>query len=645
MDELGNRLKSILILATIISLGSLQSATITSSQTGNWNSTSTWVGGVIPTGTDDVVIATGHTVTIDATGQCSKLTVDGILQFPDVTTYLGVTVNGDLTVDGGGSIVPAPSGANFGYGNFYLYGNLAILGTFSAAQVSGTGRVIDVYMYGAGKSIDASGKDFCHLYINVPGSSITLSSACSVSGALGLFNGVLDNSSHNVTLNSGVTIDRSVSTAAFAAAPIFSGSGYTCRYSAGMTTGYELPATLYSIDLDISAGGSVTLDKDVVLTGNADLENANDKIITGAHTLTVSGNSISRADNTAYIIGNLALAYGSAPLSNTFPVGTATAYRPVTINVTSLGGSGTITVAQTDASPASNSLPGGVTRVSTVRYWTIGKSAGISSLTCDVTLNWGSDDGVSTPSEMTVVHGNHSTGAWDVADNTGSYTGTGASGTVTGKGFTSFGDFTLGSTGVDNALPLEIASFSATVMGRDVELRWETATETNVHEFAVERQLLPAVEGQSSGWESIGSVQGRGTSSTPAKYSFCDTHLQPGQYSYRVKQIQGDGSFAYTEAVKAQVALAPRGFTLDQNYPNPFNPTTNIEFTLEKDGRVVLKVYDLLGREVATLLDENRKAGESQQVLFDASHLASGVYFASLQSGGRQLVKKMLLAR
>jgi protocatechuate 3,4-dioxygenase beta subunit len=94
-----------------------------------------------------------------------------------------------------------------------------------------------------------------------------------------------------------------------------------------------------------------------------------------------------------------------------------------------------------------------------------------------------------------------------------------------------------------------------------------------------------------------------------------------------------------------ETAVRPANFELYQNYPNPFNPTTTIEFTIPANGRVVLKVYDLLGREVATLLDENRKAGVYQQTVFDASKLSSGIYFARLESGGRQLLKKMLLLK
>ena len=644
MENFDKRLAILLCVAFILGASALQSSTITSSQTGNWSSTSTWAGGAVPTGTDDVVIAAGHTVTIDANGECSTLTIDGTLQFPDVTTYLGLTANADLTVDAGGTILAAPSGTNFGYGNFYLYGNLTILGSFNS--VAGSGRVIEVYMYGGGKAIDASGVVFFALYIYVPGSSITVSNPFSVSGDIGLQDGTLDNSSHNITFGSSVTIDRQVSTASLTAAPVFSGTQQTCRYFAAMTTGYELPGTLYALLSEISGGGSVTLGKDVVATGYVGLSDyANNKIVTGSHTLTASGNAVYVKDNTTYIVGNLAFAYSSAPLSKLFPVGTATAYRPVTVNVTSLAGSGTVTVSQTDGSPASNSLPGGVSKVSAVRYSTIAKSAGISSATADVTLNWGSDDGISTPAEMTVVHGNHLTGGWDVADNSGGFTGTGSSGSVTGKGFTSFGDFILGSTGSDNSLPVEISSFTASASGSNVDLRWVTATETKVYAFAVERRSLSSAGGQSFEWLNLGTVEGKGMSVTPTAYSFNDARVAPGKYLYRVKQVDGDGSVAYTDAAEVEVAQAPNEFTLSQNYPNPFNPTTTIEFTLARDGRVVLKVYDIVGREVATLVNENRKAGEYQHAVFDASRLPSGVYFASIQSDGKQLLKKMMLVK
>ncbi|HEY6952753.1 MAG TPA: T9SS type A sorting domain-containing protein, partial [Bacteroidota bacterium] len=103
--------------------------------------------------------------------------------------------------------------------------------------------------------------------------------------------------------------------------------------------------------------------------------------------------------------------------------------------------------------------------------------------------------------------------------------------------------------------------------------------------------------------------------------------------------------YGYTDATVVQVGLAPKDLSLSQNYPNPFNPTTTIQFTVPTDGHVVLKVYDILGKEVATLLDEDTKAGEYQQVVFDATKLASGVYISRLEFGGKQLLRKLVLMK
>ena len=205
-------------------------------------------------------------------------------------------------------------------------------------------------------------------------------------------------------------------------------------------------------------------------------------------------------------------------------------------------------------------------------------------------------------------------------------------------------------------LPVELASFTATANRLNATLRWQTATETNTAGFDVERRAISdqeaAISGQqttvrdlNSQWSGVGFVKGTGTSASPEQYTFVDQNLSPGLYLYRLKLIDRTGAFKYSQETQVRVGNAPRVFSLSQNYPNPFNPTTTIEFTLEKDGRVSLKVYDVLGREVATLLDDNRKAGEYQQVVFDGSRYSSGVYFVVLQAGGKQMIKKMLMLK
>jgi hypothetical protein len=145
-------------------------------------------------------------------------------------------------------------------------------------------------------------------------------------------------------------------------------------------------------------------------------------------------------------------------------------------------------------------------------------------------------------------------------------------------------------------------------------------------------------------WSKIGFVEGSGTSNSPKSYSFTDANLTSGTYIYRIKQIDHDGMYKYSTETEVSVAV-PHVFTLGQNYPNPFNPTTTIEFTLAEDSKVSLKVFDMLGREVATLVNGNLKAGTIHQVPFNATTLSSGLYFYRLETEGGSLMKKLMLLK
>ena len=196
------------------------------------------------------------------------------------------------------------------------------------------------------------------------------------------------------------------------------------------------------------------------------------------------------------------------------------------------------------------------------------------------------------------------------------------------------------------SLPVELVAFSATVEGLNAELKWNTATEVDNSGFEIERRLVnPQSSIVNSQFIHIGFVGGSGTSTGPKHYSFVDRNLSAGLYSYRLRQVDRNGASTYSRQVQVDVGTAPKVFSLGQNYPNPFNPSTTIEFTLPEDGRVKVKIFDVLGKEVATLLDATMTAGEYHRVSFDASHLGSGVYFARIQFANRQLVKKMLLMK
>jgi hypothetical protein len=188
----------------------------------------------------------------------------------------------------------------------------------------------------------------------------------------------------------------------------------------------------------------------------------------------------------------------------------------------------------------------------------------------------------------------------------------------------------------DMSLPVEIASFSSSVEGQEVLLHWTTATEVNNAGFDIERRVAGMQQ-----WTKIGSVSGDGTSNAPHNYSYTENVATAGTYSYRLKQIDRNGAFKYSQEIRISIEV-PRVLALSQNYPDPFNPSTTIQFTVPTDGRAILKVYNALGQEVATLFNGVATAGEYHQTRFDASRLSSGIYFSRLEFGGKMQMKKML---
>jgi len=197
-------------------------------------------------------------------------------------------------------------------------------------------------------------------------------------------------------------------------------------------------------------------------------------------------------------------------------------------------------------------------------------------------------------------------------------------------------------------IPVELTSFTASVVDGNVVLNWITATELNNAGFQIERRKTK--DERKEDWENIGFVNGNGTSTETHTYSFTDQNPVPGKSYYKLKQIDFDGSFEYSNIVEVDLTL-PIVFSLEQNYPNPFNPSTKIKYSIPnvtmsgvEGSRVILKVFGILGNEVATLVNEEKPAG-NHEVNFDASKLSSGVYFYQLQAGSFVETKKMILLR
>ena len=189
------------------------------------------------------------------------------------------------------------------------------------------------------------------------------------------------------------------------------------------------------------------------------------------------------------------------------------------------------------------------------------------------------------------------------------------------------------------ALPVELTSFIASATTEGVLLNWTTATEINNHGFEIERS--------SDGVEfyTVAFVQGAGTSTERREYVYTDkVDYKGGEiFYYRLKQIDLDGRVQYSDIVEIEFNV-PKDFVLHQNYPNPFNPTTTIKYAVPKTSLVSIKVYDLTGQEVASLVNEMKDSG-TYEVKFDARNLASGVYIYKMSADNFTSVKKLNLLK
>ena len=197
----------------------------------------------------------------------------------------------------------------------------------------------------------------------------------------------------------------------------------------------------------------------------------------------------------------------------------------------------------------------------------------------------------------------------------------------------------LWETDIDAVIPVELSSFEASFDEyQNIKLNWTTSSEINNKGFEIQREYS-----NSNTWKDIDFLGGNGTTTQKNSYTYIDPILPPGKYLYRLKQIDFNGSFEYSNIVEIEV-IAPDKYELNQNFPNPFNPSTRISFQIPGQYFVSLKIYNMLGEEVATLVNEKKSAGK-YNVHFNASALPSGVYFYQLSAGNFTQTKKMILLK
>ena len=186
-------------------------------------------------------------------------------------------------------------------------------------------------------------------------------------------------------------------------------------------------------------------------------------------------------------------------------------------------------------------------------------------------------------------------------------------------------------------VPVELTSFNCEIYKNNVKIAWETATEVNNRGFEIQRMR------DNENWVTIGFKDGKGTISIPQSYSFTDKDLLSGKYRYRLKQVDFNGAYSYSQIVEALID-DPVQSSLYQNYPNPFNPVTKIKYQLSESAKVKLRVFNALGEDVKTLINEEQQAG-TYEIEFNGNGLPSGVYYNQLTAGNYVQIRKMILLK
>jgi hypothetical protein len=205
-------------------------------------------------------------------------------------------------------------------------------------------------------------------------------------------------------------------------------------------------------------------------------------------------------------------------------------------------------------------------------------------------------------------------------------------------------------TTVSAPLPVELSSFTGMYQDNKVKLLWRTETEVNNYGFEVLRFIQgneisePDLLNEES-WKKIGFVEGNGNSNSPKFYGYNDLDIISGKQYYRLKQIDNDGTYEYSEIVEVNIPILKEYAVLEQNYPNPFNPETKIRFVVNDNTQASVILYDAVGSKIKELFNNNVESGKIYEINFDGSLLSSGVYYYSLITSKQRETRKMLLLK
>ncbi len=569
------------------------------------------------------VINSGATIT--GLGAGSRFTLDGNI------TMNGTAVNILTEVEPGQRTLTTSTGATWADLELFTTGSGSSVTTFAGGihHINGT-LILD---YGTGSWTSGSGGSIQYgpaSTLMYAGSAATVATALEFPASNGPQSLWLANSGTVTLPASARTIPREVSIGDGTYANLGNVTGYTTlsyRCTSAKTTAGEFISPMSTVNVYDPAG--ITLGSAKTVTGAVNCVTG--PLSTGGLLLSLGSSAYVTESGGNYVTGFVAVTKNAVGTILT-PCGQ--------IGVTVAGGAddlGDVTVIRS-AGAGAGATVGGATGIN--RQWVIASSNPPVSGRV-ITLCWAGADDNGKDLTTAQVYRSDDGISWTAVGGIQDVSGTHAiSVPVTG-----FGYFTVSDAA--NPLPIQLASFAAVPAGtKGVRLEWVTASETNNFGFTVQRRS----DGVGAYADISGSfMPGHGTTTVPHTYVYVDESAPGVPVSYRLKQVDLDGSVRYSEPVRVVTVTSvgeqrPVTYGLSQNYPNPFNPSTTIRYGLPQTAKVTLAVYNILGQQVARLVDGLQEAGY-HEVRFEASGLAGGIYFYRLSAGGFSETKSLLLLR
>ena len=590
--------------------------------TGNWETAGTWDLNQIPASGSNVIIRSGDAITVTANSkQMNSLTINSnsILDLGTTTSHNFGLVAGTGKIKIASSIFP---GGN--YSSFTSAGNGTVEYNSSSAQNLPIQTTYNNIVF-SGNSLKTIG-------------NIDLT----INGDLTITAGSLQQSSSfpskTITLSGNWTNNGSLSFSPQSGTVILSGTNaQTISGTVSGETFYNMTvnksAQKINLSLNATVSNNLNLTGGIISTGSSIMK------LTKSNSNPVSGFSAS-----SYIDGILEIAYPSSGsgISRTFPVGTSSVYKAITISGTP--SSAVIRSQLANSSPTHGGLGGGLQSLSFIRYFPVDVVSGVLNNAL-ISLPVGSDDAVSNSSTLVVANSTDNSN-W-LNSGQSSFAGTITNGSITSANIFSLTGqnyFTFGSVAMDNSLPVELDKSS-------VEIEWEngkvifsfaTESELNVALWELQRQ-----SGDDQQWVSVFRKKSDGNSSSRKEYSLFD--LTPVNKSqYRLIEYDQDGTsetfgpYAFAREIPERISLYP-------NYPNPFNPETTISFENAEKELIAISIYNIQGQLVREL--ENREfPGGYHSISWNGKNsnglsVSSGVYLLQLKAGKSVKYFKMLMIK